>query len=317
MSEKIVRMPVDPGDIVGEEHWAKKGDVDLFLWRRYSPKARAQTPDRPVLFLVHGSSFSARTAYDLDIPGHGDYSLMKTFAGLGYDVWTMDHEGYGKSSRTEGFSYIRDGVEDLKAAAPVVAEVTGRDAFAFFGSSSGALRAGGFANAAPDRVERLAMAALVWTGKGSPTLKKRAERIREWQASNRRTVDEAAYQAIFTRDVVGLTIPELPAAAAAAEMANGGGSVPNGTYIDMCINLPVVDPTRIGCPVMIYRGDHDGIATDEDLMGFFTALPNKDKQFVMMSGQAHNTTIGINRQRFWHVLHGFLTMPPRVDATDL
>ena len=109
----------------------------------------------------------------------------------------------------------------------------------------------------------------------------------------------------------------VPAAAAAAEMANGGGSVPNGTYIDMCVNLPVVDPHKITCPVMIFRGDHDGIATDEDVMGFFQALPNNDKQLVMVSGQAHNTTIGINRRRFWHTLDGFLSMPPRIDNTDL
>ena len=102
--------------------------------------------------------------------------------------------------------------------------------------------------------------------------------------------------------------------AAAAEMANGGGSVPNGTYIDMCINLPAVDPLEIRCPVLIFRGDHDGIATDEDVIGFYSALPNKDKQMIMMSGQAHNTTIGINRHRFWHVLDSFLTMPPRVDS---
>ena len=313
MSDQITHMPVDPGDVTGEEHWARRDDIDLFLFRRYSPKARAASPDKPVLFLVHGSSFSARTAYDLDIPGKGDYSLMKTFAGLGYDVWTMDHEGYGKSSRTDGFSTIADGVEDLKAAAPVVEAATGRGAFSFFGSSSGALRAGAFANACPERVERMVLAALVWTGEGSPTLKKRAERIDEWRATNRRVVDEAAYQGIFTRDVEGLTVAELPAAAAAAEIANGGGSVPNGTYIDMCINLPVVDPLKIDCPVMIFRGDHDGIATDEDVLSFFTALPNKDKQLVMVTGQAHNTTIGINRQRFWHALNDFLSIPPRID----
>jgi pimeloyl-ACP methyl ester carboxylesterase len=313
MTNPITNMPNDPGDITGEEHWAKRDDIDLFLFRRYSPTARAANPDKPVLFLVHGSSFSARTAYDLDIPGQGDYSLMRTFAGLGYDVWTMDHEGYGKSTHTDGFSYIADGVEDIKAAVPIVEEVTGKKSFCFFGSSSGALRAGGFANACPERVEKLVLAALVWTGEGSPTLKKRAERIDEWKATNRRTVDEAAYLNIFTRDVQGLTIPELPAAAAKAEMDNGGGSVPNGTYIDMCINLPVVDPTKVECPVMIFRGDHDGIATDEDVLGFFTALPNSDKQLVMVSGQAHNTTIGINRARFWHSLDGFLGMPGRVD----
>lgn len=313
MTEVITNMPNNPGDITGEEHWAKKGDVDLYMFRRYSPSMRAANPDKPVLFLVHGSSFAARTAYDLEVSGHGDYSLMKVLAGLGYDVWTMDHEGYGKSSRTEGFSYIADGVEDLKAAMPIVEAATGKKAFSFFGTSSGALRAGMFANLCPERIERLVLAALVWTGEGSPTLIKRAERIDEWRASNRRVVDEAAYQAIFTRDVIGLTIPEIPAVAAAAEMANGGGSVPNGTYIDMCVNLPVVDPANITCPVMIFRGDHDGIATDEDVMNFFDALPNKDKQVVMVAGQAHNTSIGINRARFWHALDGFLTMPPRLD----
>jgi pimeloyl-ACP methyl ester carboxylesterase len=297
--------------VVAEEHWAKKGSVDLYLYRKQLA-APATTP-RPVLFLVHGSSFSARTSYDLEIPGHGEYSVMNVFARHGFDVWTMDHEGYGRSSRTEGYSYIADGVEDLMAAMPVVAAETDQESYAFFGTSSGALRAAAFANEHPARVARLALAALVWTGKGSPTLKKRAERIDEWRGSNRRVVDEAAYEAIFSRDVVGLTIPELPAAAAAAEMANGGGSVPNGTYIDMCVNLPVCDPHKVKCPVMIFRGDHDGIATDEDVLAFFQALPNKDKQFVMMSGQAHNTAAGINRARFWHVLRAFLTMPERLD----
>lgn len=305
--------PESATDITAEEHWAKKGEVDLYLYRKVSPSARAANPERPVLFFVHGSSFSARTSYDLSIPGHGEYSLMNVFAAWGYDVWTMDHEGYGRSSRTDGFSFVADGVEDLKAAAPVVEAVSGKPAFSFFGTSSGALRAGRFANECPERVERLALAAHVWTGEGSPTLRKRAERLDEWRGSNRRVVDEATYQGIFSRDVTGLSIPELPAAAAAAEMANGGGSVPNGTYIDMCVNLPLVDPLKIQCPVLIYRGDHDGIAADEDVNEFFAALPNKEKQLVMSTGQAHNTPVGINRHRFWHVLHGFLTMPPRLD----
>ena len=298
-------------DVVAEEHWAKKGTVDLYLWRKRLAGKAGQK--RPVLFLVHGSSFSARTSYDLDVPGKGEYSMMNVFARAGWDVWTMDHEGYGRSSRTDGFSYVMDGVEDLKAAMPVVEKATGRKSYAFFGSSSGALRAGAFCNACPERVEKLSLGALVWTGKGSPTLKKRAERLDEWRASNRRVVDEAAYAGIFTRDVTGLTIPELPAAAAAAEMANGGGSVPNGTYIDMCANLPLVDPAKIACPVMIFRGEHDGIATDEDVLGFFSALATTDKQIVMSAGQAHNTTVGVNRHRFWHVLQAFLEMPPRVD----
>ncbi len=297
------------GDIRADEYWAEKDGVKLYIFRK-----RIGDGDRPVLFLVHGSSFSARTTYDLEVPGHEDYSLMDAFARRGFDVWTMDHEGYGKSDHTESFSYIADGVGDLRAAMPIVEQETGRKSYAFFGSSSGALRAAAFAEACPERVTRLALAALVWTGEGSPTLARRREKIAEWQATSRRIVDEAFYQGVFSRDVTGLTVPELPAAAAAAEMANGGGSVPNGTYVDMCINLPVNDPAKIACPVMIFRGDHDGIATDDDVFAFFKALPNKDKQIVMMSGQAHNTTVGVNRERFRHALAAFLSMPARVDG---
>jgi len=313
MTAKGFLSVADTADVVGEEYWTKKGDVDLFMYRKTCPGTGADGT-RPVLFLVHGSSQAARTSYDLKGPGDDEYSVMNVFAKWGYDVWTMDHEGYGRSSRTPGFSYILDGAEDLKAAMPVVQEATGQSRFYFFGTSSGALRAGAFQNAAPQWVSKLALSAFPWKGENAPSLIKRRERLAEWQATNRREVGEAYFLNMFTRDVVGLTADDLPAAAAAAEMANGGGSVPNGTYVDMCINLPVVDPLKIECPVLIIRGDHDGITTDEDNAAFYAALPTKDKHMITLSGQAHNMTVGLNRHRFWHVLRSFLEMPERVDG---
>ncbi len=297
-------------DIVAEEHWAKKGDVDLFVFRKY---AKNVEKNGKVLFIVHGSSNSARTSCDLTVPGQGEYSFMNTFARYGYDVWTMDHEGYGKSSKTDSFSYIADAVDDLKAAMPIVEKETGQSQFSFYGGSSGALREGMFQHACPERVERMIMASFPYTGKDAPSLIKRTERLDEWQASNTRRVDEAYYLNMFTRDTTGLTAPELPAAAAAAEMANGGGYVPNGTYIDMCINLPVLEPEKIKCPVLILRGDHDGITTDADMMEFYDKLGTRDKHMVMMSGQAHNITVGVNRHRFWYLVHNFLQFPERID----
>jgi len=313
MTTKGFMSVADTADVVGQEYWARKGDVDLFMYRKTCPSVGVEGR-KPVLFLVHGSSQAARTSYDLKGPGDDEYSVMNVFAKWGYDVWTMDHEGYGRSSRTPGYSYILDGAEDLKAAMPVVQEATGQSRFNFFGTSSGALRAGAFQNAAPHWVSRLALAAFPWTGKDAPSLIKRRERLAEWQATNRREVGEEYFRNMFTRDVVGLTAPDLPAAAAAAEMANGGGSVPNGTYVDMCINLPLVDPAKIECPILIIRGDHDGITTDEDNAAFYAALPTKDKIMVTISGQAHNMTVGLNRHRFWHVLRFFLDMPERVDG---
>ena len=49
----------------------------------------------------------------------------------------------------------------------------------------------------------------------------------------------------------------------------GAYSSPNGTYIDMCANLPVIDPEKIRVPTLIMRGQYDGIAGIDDLMAFF------------------------------------------------
>ena len=79
--------------------------------------------------------------------------------------------------------------------------------------------------------------------------------------------------------------------------------------MSICANLPVVDPSQITCPVCIIRGEYDGIATEADLLDFFSRLPSKDKQFVFVSGLAHAATLGINRHKFWHAMESFMTMP--------
>jgi alpha-beta hydrolase superfamily lysophospholipase len=77
----------------------------------------------------------------------------------------------------------------------------------------------------------------------------------------------------------------------------------------MTANLPVVDPRKVRAPVLLARGEHDGIATVADLTEFFTLLPSGDRQFVILPGLAHSLVLGANRQLFWHVMHAFLTMP--------
>lgn len=176
--------------IVATEYWAKKADVDLFMFRKCSAGAR----ERPVLFLVHGSSFCGPTGFDLQVPAHDSYSLMDRFATAGFDVWTLDHEGYGRSSRTEGNSDIASGVEDLKAGFDVVMRETGAESAMFYGSSSGALRAAAFASARPDAVTRLVLDAFVWTGKDAPTLIKRAENLDYFRTHNTRAVDRAFFE---------------------------------------------------------------------------------------------------------------------------
>src|SRR6266853_726195 len=74
------------------EYWAQKGAVKLYMFRKRAGAPKLGEAPRPALMLVHGSSNSARSSYDLTPPGHGEYSVMNVFAEYGFDVWTMDHE---------------------------------------------------------------------------------------------------------------------------------------------------------------------------------------------------------------------------------
>ncbi len=292
-------------EFVGAEYWAKKEAVKLYVYRKRIAGAVAGAP---VLFLVHGSSASGRSSFDLCVPGRNDYSLMDHFAGLGYDVWTMDHEGYGRSDRTDSNSNIASGALDLAAAMAIVEKETGQKQVFMYGGSSGALRAALYAQQNPGRVNRLMVSALVYTGAGSPTLAKRREKVEEYRASPRRKVDRAFIHSMFTRDKPGTSEMIAADALADAELPLGD-SVPTGTYLDMCANLPVIDPVKIDCPVCIIRGEFDGIAAEPDLLDFFGKLPSKDKQFVFISGLAHAATLGINRHKFWHAMESFMSMP--------
>jgi pimeloyl-ACP methyl ester carboxylesterase len=294
------------------DYWATKqrGDtkISLAMYRKRLGAPAAGQAARPVLFLVHGSSSSSQPSFDLTVPGHPDYSLMDAFARLGFDVWTMDHEGYGRSTQTDGNSDIASGVADLAAASEIVGRETGMKKIHYMGESSGALRAAAFAAAHPDRVDRLILEAFTYTGQGSPTLGKRAEQAEYYKTHHRRPRDAAMLRSIFTRDKPGTTDPAVAEAFVAAEMPYGN-SVPSGTYLDMTTNLPVVDPAALHCPVLLIKGEYDGIASTDDLLNFFRLLPTGDKQFVIVPGAAHSIILGTQRRAFWHVANAFLTMP--------
>src|SRR4029453_2995812 len=99
---------------------------------------------------------------------------MNVMAREGYDVWTMDHDGYGHSGSSGNNSDVASSVEDLKAAAPGVARETGRANMHFSGPSSGAIRAAAFAQAEPERVDRLVLVAFTYKGTGAPEIGNRA-----------------------------------------------------------------------------------------------------------------------------------------------
>ena len=291
----------------GTEHWTRKGDVKLFLWR----KQPAGTPKGTVLF-VHGSSMASQPTFDLHVPGRPDSSVMEWFAERGYDTWTMDNEGYGRSDKSRPINCdIPNGADDLEAGAAYIQKTAGARKLLIYGISSGALKAALFAQRHPERVARLALDAFVWTGQGSPTLEQRRKRLPEFAAKNRRPIDRAFVHSIFERDHPG-TADKATIEAFADEILKLDNSVPTGTYVDMCSKLPLVDPERINVPTIIMRGEFDGIASLDDLIEFYRRLPNPDKQFSVMAGISHASFQKKNYMTAYHILHSFFTTPEPV-----
>lgn len=300
-------------EIWSQEYWADKGGVKLNLWRKRVGAPKAGDKPLPILFLVHGSSNSTRSSYDLIMPpGKGEYSLMNVMAREGYDVWTMDHDGYGYSGSSGNNSDIMSGVEDLKAAMPVIQKETGQSKMHMYGTSSGGIRAAAFAQAKPEHVDRLILSAFTYKGNGAAEIARRRKRIDELRANTRRKRDADMIRSIFTRDGhPGTTDPAVPEAIIAMEM-KFGDMVPTGTYLDMAANLPIVDPKKVTSPVLMIRGIWDGNSTNEDLLDFYTQLPNGDRQFVILPNTAHSPGYGKNRHLLWYAIKTFLAAPAPV-----
>ena len=292
--------------LTGEKHWTNKGGVRLFLWEKCV--GRPQDAAGTILF-VHGSSMASQPTFDLQVPGRPSSSAMDHFARLGYDTWSVDMEGYGRSTKDRDMkATIADGADDLVAATDYILRQRGIDSVLMYGISSGALRAALFAQRHPERVKRLALDAFVWTGEGSPTLEDRRKRLPEFESRNRRPIDRAFVRSIFTRDHPG-TADDAVIEAFADQILALDDSVPTGTYVDMCANLPVVDPAEITIPTIVMRGEYDGIAGFDDLLRFFARLPNPDKQFAVMPGIAHASFQQKNYLIAYHILQSFFSQP--------
>ena len=296
--------------ITGTEHWTTRdGGVRLFLWNKHA--GDPATAAGRILF-VHGSSMASQPTFDLHVPGRPDSSVMDYFAARGYDTWCVDMEGYGRSTKDrDNNASIAQGAEDCLAAASYIDKLRGRRPLLVYGISSGALRAALFAQNHPDMVARLALDAMVWTGEGSPTLVERRKRLPEFRAKNRRPIDRKFVRSIFERDHPG-TADDAVIEAFADAILKLDDSVPTGTYVDMCANLPVCDPEKITVPTLIMRGEYDGIASLSDLLKFFERLPNPDKQLTVMPGIAHASFHQKNYAICYHILASFFAQPAPV-----
>ena len=297
----------------GVEHWTHKntpeGDIKLFLWEK---KASSKVPHAGSIFFVHGSSMASQPTFDLHVEGRPYSSAMDWFADHGFDTWTMDNEGYGRSDKHRNINFnISNGADDLEAGSAYILERSKDSTLLMYGISSGALKAALFTERHPERIARLALDAFVWTGVGSHTLEQRKKKLPEFLAQNRRPIDRAFVHSIFQRDHPD-TADKATVEAFADAILTLDDSMPTGTYVDMCSKLPLLEPKKIPVPTIILRGEYDGIAGLDDLIDFYKLLPNMNKQFSVMAGISHASFQQKNYMMVYQILNSFFTMPEPV-----
>ena len=84
-------------DLVMEEFMIPGADPGVQLYvRNKRPRSLASFKLDNVVLFVHGATYPAETAFDLQLEG---LSWMDYIAARGYDVYMVDIRGYGKSSR--------------------------------------------------------------------------------------------------------------------------------------------------------------------------------------------------------------------------
>src|SRR5947209_8998759 len=132
--------PMDTSNTIkkstGKEHRTKVNGQELFMWE----KPRTAEPALGTILFVHGSSMAATPGFDLQAPGTGYVSAMDWFASKGFDTWTVDHRGYGRSYKgSEILATIAEGADDLAAASEYIMAKNKTGPLNVYGISSGAL----------------------------------------------------------------------------------------------------------------------------------------------------------------------------------
>lgn len=149
--------------------------------------ARSAGFDERVVLFVHGAGTPAEVAFDVP---YGDYSWMAYLAAAGYDVFSMDMTGYGRSTRPTAMNdpcnlapeqqqalvpelldspctpsvageltTIASDWDDIDAVVEYLRALRGVDQVALIGWSLGGPRAGGYAAKHPDKVSTIVLLA--------------------------------------------------------------------------------------------------------------------------------------------------------------
>lgn len=285
---------------------------------------RTAGKDNKVLLFIHGATFPANVAFDLDFE---NVSMMRHFARLGWDTFALDLEGYGESTRPPIMDQPENypdnkapidlsvTVDDVGRVVDFIRNLRGVDKVHILGWSAATMaEAPRYAIEQPDKVAKLVLYATNYLGKskGKTAAERQAEDDKR-NAQKNRYGDPAnmkRWAKLGTKKEY--LIPGAFEAYRQAHLASDpksaelGGKVraPWGRFIGW--PEPHFDASRITVPTLVIRGDSDTLATREDNQKLVADLGSKEKKYVEIAEAGHMIQYEKNNAAFYRAIADFL-----------
>jgi len=294
--------------------------------------------DRVVLF-VHGAGTPAEVAFDAP---YQDYSWMRFLADAGFDVFSMDMTGYGRSTRpaamndpcnlsheqmksfaplpgtpaacataqAHNITTIASDWDDIGAVVNHLLALRHVDQVSMVAWSQGGPRAGGYAAAHPDKVRRLVVLAPAYNraGAAGPPAQPPANTV----AMNTQSHEE--FTANWDRQV-GCPDQYEPATSDAIWKAMLESDPVGATWGSGVRRAPTV-PTwgfnaavvaKLKVPTLAISGAHDKQVAPDRVREFYADLGSGEKVFIDLACSSHNAMWERNHLLLFRVSLEWLT----------
>ncbi|MGP4014837.1 alpha/beta hydrolase [Saccharopolyspora sp. 5N708] len=296
-----------------------KGQVD-HIYVQQTRFAKDQRATRGSIVLVHGATYPTETAFNLR---YQDYSYTDFLAQQGFDVYTMDMEGYGPSSRPWPMedpcnlsasdqqlvgpvttqpcgdpSYaqvLSTNQAEWSALDSVVDWVRARDGVAkvnLVGWSMGGMRTGGYASSHPDKVNRLVLFAPAYSPTSPDGPPAEQPDGAPYTVSN--------HDQFLTRWNAEVDLTQCPGqvdpgaqeqmwqqnlAADPVAATWGEGFLRRPMSVNTGWNQPAA--ARVGAPTLLIAGDLDRTVPPESVYQLYSDLGSREKLYLQVHCGSH------------------------------
>jgi len=319
--------PMHHGDsnLVTEEFMIPAADpgIQLYVRNKRPASLTSFNPANVVLF-VHGATYPAETAFDLQLDG---LSWMDYMAQRGYDVYLVDVRGYGKSSRppemgqpaANNTPIVNTDIaaRDYGSAVDFVLKRRGIEKLTVLGWSWGTAITAYYTSKNNAKVNRLVLYAPVWlrqtkslTDSGGAlgayrtvTVDAARKRKEAGLEPGRNPMPEAWFEAWASA-----TFASDPAGAAANPKYV---RAPNGVVQDSrdfwSAGKPMYNPSDIRVPTMLILAEWDADTPLYMAQTLFPQLVNAEpKRLVIIGAGTHSILMEKNRMQLFREVQMFL-----------